>query len=131
VDNPALVPELSPVLRTGHRGGKNPVKMPFTAQWISTYSYLIDSNLAFCATRHSAFPRARHPPVLTGPDRSDRRAEPVLPFLPPARRVTADFPCARIVEGPWSWGSGYSLIALYINSSSNRVTPFLWTSAFS
>jgi len=115
----------------GASQAKISVKTAFSAQWISAYSYSIDSNQGFLYNQTPCIPRARHPPVLTDPDRSDRRAEPLLPFfLPPARRGAAVFPCAGMPEGPRGWGSGYSLIALYINSSSNRVAPFLWTSAF-
>ena len=34
-------------------------------------------------------------------------------------------------SGRRGWGSGYSLIALYINSSSSRERLFVWTSVFS
>ena len=41
---------------------------------------------------------------------------------------------AQQSDGPpcrWFWGSVYSSTVLYINSSSSRASPFLWTSRFS
>jgi hypothetical protein len=107
------------------------VKNAFSAQWISIYSYLIDSNQGFLCNQTPCIPPRQAPacPVWPRPIGSPR-GTPSL-FLSPARRDTVAFVCARMPEALRSWGSGYSLIALYINSSSSRVSPFLWTSTFS
>ena len=113
----------------GASQAKISVKTAFSAQWISTYSYINDSNQDFLSNQTPCIPLRQAParPDRTRPIGSPRGTP--SPFF--CRRGTAVFPCAGMPARLRSWGSGYSLIALYINSSSNRVAPFLWTSAFS
>ena len=115
----------------GTSQAKIAVKTAFPAQWISTYSYLIDSNQDFLSNQTPCIPLRQAParpdrPRPIGPPRGTP-----FPFFATSPPGHCRLPCAGMPEGPRSGGSGYSLIALYINSSSNRVAPFLWTSAFS
>jgi len=88
----------------GASQAKIAVKTAFSAQWISAYSYLIDSNQGFLRNQTPCIPRARHPPVLTGPDRSDRYAEPLLPFFAPSPPGRCRLPlCRDACEAP-EWG---------------------------
>ena len=115
----------------GASQAKISVKTAFPAQWISTYSYINDSNQDFLSNQTPCIPlrQASARPDRTRPIGSPRGTpSPFFAVSPPGH---CRLPCTGMPEGPRSGGSGYSLIALYINSSSNRVAPFLWTSAFS